>query len=226
MESGRIESIGVHIIEGRQVGRALKPGHRGKRALDVVRGDARPAGDLAPRHTDGAEALRLHVPHDADRGAGQWLAALRPGRVPRAHRVEVIRNTADEQALMEVDAFQIDLAIADINVEAEKPQVQSGRQDAHVALEALAAFQHERRFGEALDRRRPDGDGARAQLVLQAERDRDALIPGVVARAEMVLESPLSDRTDPMAAKDPACEPWKAAKADEDKIVARLQVVA
>src|SRR3712207_6112351 len=115
--------------------------------------------------------------HDTDCEPDQRLAALGPRRMPRSHGMEVVRNSADEQTLVEVDPRHLDPLIAHVELEAEEPEVEARGEDAYIAVEPLAAFQYEAGFGKALDLGCPDGDPPGAQHVLQADRYGDPLLP-------------------------------------------------
>src|SRR5207248_6197741 len=110
------------------------------------------------------KAVRVHVRDDLDRVPDDRFRSLRPCGVPGAEGVKVVRDAAEHDALVEVEAGDGNLEVADVHVELQDVQVESGGEDADVTAEVLSVRQPDRPFGEVLDLAGLDGDGVRAQL--------------------------------------------------------------
>src|SRR5262249_3222123 len=115
-----------------------------------------------------------------------------------------------------------DLLGAHDEVELQEIQIESGGQDADVARDLVTAGEDDGRLGEMVDLASPEHDLVVAPLLLQADRDGNALLPGIVAGADVRAERLLADHWDPVALEEPPSEPGKPPEPDEDQIIFAL----
>src|SRR5438874_6384822 len=191
-------------------------------SVDIARRDRQLEPHVPTLDAHGTKAARVHVRDDLDRVPDDRLRPLRPGGVPGAKGVKVVRDAAKHDALVEVDAGDGNLEIADVHVELQDVEVESGGEDADVTAEVLAVRQPDRPLGEALDLAGLDDDGVRAQLVLQPDGHGDPLLPRIVSRPEVRLEALSAHDVEPVPPEDPAREARTSPKSDEDQIVSGL----
>src|SRR5690242_13075928 len=171
-----------------------------------------------------AQPALCHVAHDLHGKPGRRLRALRPCRVPHAHWLEVVRHATHHDSLVEVDTRHIDGRAIDREREFQEVELKAGREHADVALNALTAFQHHAIGCEALYLARLHRHPAGLDRFLEADGDRNTLLPWTITGSEVLAQRLVADGVPPMVAEDLARESRKGAEHDEDHVVARLKV--
>src|SRR5882672_5599296 len=146
--------------------------------------------------------------------------------MPHAKGMEIVGHRSDHESLVATDSPHGDPGLPNVQIEFEQIQIESGCQNADIALYVLATGQHDGVFGKSLDCSGLERDFLVAQFVLQSDCNRNTLLPWVIAGAEVPLHGLCADRSEPMTPENPSREAGEPSECNENEVVLALKVIA